>query len=70
MEKIVHCYFIYSQKAYRFHGDHARTVSQALNIETHYVQGILACDVHDFCEAKEKLAKHGIFAKEMVNYGE
>ena len=48
MEKIVHCYFIYSQKAYRFHGDHARTVSQALNIETHYVQGILACDVHDF----------------------
>lgn len=62
-EKIVLCYFIYSQKVYRFHGDHARTVSQALNIDTHYVYGILACDVYDFCEAKEKLAKNGIFAK-------
>lgn len=67
MEKIVHCYFIYSQKVYRFHGDFARAVAQILKINTHYVQGILACDVLDFEVAKEKLAQHGIFAKEMVN---
>ncbi len=66
-EKIVQCYFIYSQKVYRFHGDFARTVAQILKINTHYVHGILACDVLDFEGVKEKLAQHGIFEKEMVN---
>ena len=66
-DQIAQCYFIRSQKAYRFHGNYAITVAKILKINTHYVHGILACDVRDFFEAKEKLAKHGIFAKEMVN---
>ena len=67
-EQVIHAYKIESAQVMRFHADFARTAARILKTSLHYVQGITATDVYlsDWRRAREKLALHGIFVKEMV----
>jgi hypothetical protein len=67
-EQVIHAYKIESAQVMRFHGDFARTAQRILKTPLHYVQGIIATDVYlsDWQDARDKLALHGIFVKEMV----
>lgn len=67
-EQVIHAYKIESAQVMRFHGDFARTAAQILKTPLHYVHGIIATDVYlsDWRKAREKLALHVIFVKEMV----
>lgn len=67
-EQVIQAYKIESAQVMRFHGDFARTAARILKTSLHYVQGITATDVSlsDWQDARDRLAIHGIFAKEMV----
>lgn len=66
-EQVAQCYKIHSAQVMRFHGDFAHTVAGVLKTKMFTNYGIIVTDVSvtDFNNARDKLAEHGIFVKEM-----